>query len=173
MKTLRLLLLVLLALLLPFRGALAEVAHCGSGSTGALAGAWAPAGGPSQGNPAFAGHDHHHDDAGHHATPAVHAADPHGHDHDHRHHHDDAHAHGDHASHGGMGFVDDVSGATSLPSAIDACEACSASCASPPLLSAAPAVLPSLPIAGADYPALVAPPPRHASDGPERPPRSC
>ena len=131
MKTVRILLLVLLALVLPLRGALASAAYC--------------AGGPvefSQGASLTHGHS---------------AA--HGLGHDHTHHHGQAarNSDGDTA----------VAGAS-----VDQCNLCTASCSATPFVSDAPAVAAPLKVADAVFPALLAPPPSHPSDGQERPPRS-
>ncbi len=131
-QTLRLLLLALLAVLLPLRGALATAGHCaGSKSPVTLAIA---------------------------ATPG----------------HADVHTHG---AHGG-GAADSVhaqhhaADGEPYTAFADPCALCTATCSNTsfvgtPLSVAAPTAL-----AGASFPALIAPPLRHAAEGPERPPRS-
>lgn len=135
MKVARILLLVLLALVLPFRGALANVAHC--------------AGGPGEfvrSVPAV----HEHGGAAHVHDAHVHAQDP---------GHDQAGAHGD-------------ADKTPAGAAADKCNLCSASCSATPFVSAAPVIAAPLQVADAAFPALLAPPASHPSDGQERPPRS-
>lgn len=133
MKVARYLLLVLLTLVLPLRGAMANIACC-SGELPGLGVAVAQA--------------HHHVDA----APADSANDGH-------------HEHHDHAN--------DGAGHDGRSGPSDKCHACTASCSAASIVSAMP-VLP-MPAASADvvFPSLLAPPPSHASEGQERPPRSC
>lgn len=133
MKVARILLLTLLALVLPLRGALAGIACC-AGDLAELEQAVAQV----HGHPGEA-----HGDAAH------------------AHHHD----HGDAAAEPG-----DTHGASGP---YDKCHACTASCSAVSLIGALP-VIPTPPAAaGVVFPALSAPPPSHASEGQERPPRSC
>lgn len=141
MKLARHLLLVLLALVLPLRSALAAIDCCSDAMS-------AP-------GPAVAQvHEHaaHADGA-----PAHPGADAH-----HEHHgHDTAEQ-------------PPMDGTPDPSATCHACTAsCAASCSAVSLLSDMP-VLP-LPGAGADivFPSLLTPPPSHASEGQERPPRSC
>ncbi|MBL8278137.1 MAG: hypothetical protein JNL93_15670 [Pelomonas sp.] len=133
MKFARCLLLVLLTLVLPLRGAMANIACC----SGEL---------PGFGVPVAQAHDH--------ADVSASDAATGGH-HDHHDHDEDSPGHN----------------GRSDPS--DKCHACTASCSAASIVSAMP-VLP-MPTASADvvFPSLLAPPPSHASEGQERPPRSC
>lgn len=132
MKVARFLLLVLLALVLPLRGALANIACC----SGDLAG----------------------------VDLAITQVHDHG---------ASAHADGAQDAHHAHAHDDDGAGAEANPCAPDKCHACTAACSAAPIVSALP-VLP-LPAASGDvvFPALLTPPPSHASERQERPPRSC
>lgn len=149
MKTVRVLLLVVLAMLLPLRGALAEVAHCvGMPDTASTAAALASP-----------------------EARSVPDADA-GHEHENEHEH-----HGDHPAQPDAVMVADAG--TAAPAAhdhvagsVDKCHLCTASCASTPFMSAPPTVAEPMPVAGARYPSLTAPAPSHPSEGQERPPRS-
>lgn len=133
-KTLRILLLALLAALLPLRGALATAGHC--------------AGSKNQ------------------VTLAVAAAPGHA----------DVHTHG---AHGG-GAADSVHAQHHVASAdgepstafADPCALCTATCSNTSFVSTPLSVAAPTALAGASFPALIAPPLRHAAEGPERPPRS-
>lgn len=145
MKAARYLLLVLLTLVLPLRGALANIACC-SGDLAGWDGVMAQA--HDRMDHAVAhdmggGHHDHHDHPGNPEQPSAHAHD--GHD----------------------------AGPDGQSAASDKCHACTASCSAASVLGSMP-VLP-MPAASADvvFPALLAPPPNHASEGQERPPRSC
>ena len=133
MKAARFLLLVLLAVLLPLRGALADVAHCATGSATTAADVSAPLAPPG----------------------------PHG----------DAHATGHHhaieASQAPAGHLQ-----AGEAHAADNCNLCTVSCSTTPFASAAPSLTAPASIAAGPYPALIAPPPSHSSEGQERPPRS-
>jgi len=52
------------------------------------------------------------------------------------------------------------------------CNLCTASCAATPFVSSAPATAVPLSLVATSFAALTAPPSSHASEGPERPPRS-
>lgn len=141
MKTFRLLLLVLLALVLPFRGALANVAYC-AGGPGALEHAVSQ---PHDHGPAQGDHDGHHE---HHEHAADHAAD-----------------------HASVGSAPGEAADPSAGGSVDRCNLCSASCSATPFVSAPPDLPTPVVVAQAAYPALCAPPPSHPSEGQERPPR--
>jgi hypothetical protein len=130
---LRVLLLVLLALLLPVRGALAGASPCASSARAAHAHAEAHA------------HAHAHAVGGSHGVQA-----------------DTRHAHHHGASTGGEQFS----------GAVDPCSLCAASCSATPFVSEPLSMALPMAAAGAPFPAFVAPPPSHGTDGPERPPRS-
>lgn len=130
-KLLRIWLLVLLAVLLPIRGAMAAAMVCPP-----------PAGAPVQQLGSHGG-DHGHGDHGH-AEPG--------------HAHSAADAAADHAHAAG--------------SADNKCNMCSASCATPPVPSAAGGLAAPLDLASAAFPDLPAPAPSFLSDGQERPPRT-
>lgn len=130
MRTFRILLLVLLTMLLPLRGALAEVAHCSGNSSEESY--------SLQSSPSDEGTSHHTDENLHGVTEQVVQASP-----------------------------DDVGA-----SALDPCNLCTASCASPSFLTAPPSMVQSLSVAETRYPALDAPPESHTSEGQERPPRT-
>ena len=132
-KSVRILLLLLLVVVLPFRGVLAQVVHC-AGNANEIA--------QVAGTAHVHEGGHHHGDEGHHAHP----------DHD------------------AQGAVDDASGPSATT--VDPCNLCAASCASPPILMAPPALVPSPLVTASAYPALDAPPPSHLSEAQERPPRS-
>jgi hypothetical protein len=128
-KLLRIWLLVLLAVLLPVRGAMAAAMACPP-----------PASAAAQQLGAHASHghaSHGHDEAGHSHGGDHAAADP-------------AHAAGP----------------------ADKCNMCSASCATPPVPSAAGGLAAPLDLASAAFPDLPAPAPTFLSDGQERPPRT-
>ncbi|MFZ5548737.1 MAG: hypothetical protein ACOZJX_08585 [Pseudomonadota bacterium] len=144
MKLLRVWLLVLLTVLLPIRGGMAAAMLCPPAGAAGPAGLMQHQGGHGHG----VGHE------------SGHGSD-----------HEGDHAHGHHAAHGG------AAGAGTDPAAhahADGCDLCSASCACPPLPSAAVSGVPEprgLKSAGAPDP--VAPAPRFLSGGLERPPRSA
>lgn len=153
MKSVRILLLVLLTLVLPWRGALAQVVHC-AGTANEMTHAVVAAPGHDGGH--HGGHD-----GGHDAGPAD--------------GHPGAHHHGDDgrqvpADQGAPGAVADAGDPPAT--AADACDLCTASCASPPILMAPPVLLSSPVVAASAFPALDAPPPSHHSEAQERPPRS-
>jgi len=131
-KTFRILLLVMLTVLLPLRGALAVTGHC--------------AGSKNQVTLAVA------------ATPG----------------NADIHTHG---AHGGVA-ADSVHAqhhaADGEPSTAfaDPCVLCTATCSNTSFVSTPLSVAAPTALAGASFPALIAPPLRHAAEGPERPPRS-
>ncbi|CAN7166976.1 hypothetical protein LJR039_000214 [Pseudorhodoferax sp. LjRoot39] len=130
MKLLRIWLLVLLAVLLPVRGAMAAAMACPPPASAPVQQLGADAGGHGHGN-------HGHDEAGH-AQGADNAAADH------------AHAAGP----------------------ADKCNMCSASCATPPVPSAARGLATPLDLASASFPDLRAPAPTFQSDGQDRPPRT-
>ena len=145
MKTVRVLLLVVLAMLLPLRGALAEVVHCvGMPETTSAVATESEPGTMPEAEPVH--HDHGHD---HHAP----AGEP---------------ELGMSADVGTAATAahDHFSGS------FDKCHLCTASCASTPFISAPPTVAEPMPVAAARYPSLTAPVPSHPSEGQERPPRS-
>lgn len=129
-KLLRIWLLVLLAVLLPVRGAMAAAMACPPPASAA-----AQQLGAQAGNHGHASHGH--DEAGHSHGGDHAAADP-------------AHAAGP----------------------ADKCNMCSASCATPPVPSAAGGLAAPLDLASAAFPDLPAPTPTFLSDGQERPPRT-
>lgn len=134
-RTVRILLLVLLAVLLPVRGALAGAGHC-AGSPDAVVQVVAAA----------QAHSDAHAHGGHGAAPAdaVHAAH--------------------HAS---------PAGGEDLSASADPCTLCTATCSATPFLGEPVAMPMPLAAAGTSFPALAAPPSCHATEGPERPPRSA
>nr|WP_145547867.1 hypothetical protein [Variovorax boronicumulans] len=135
-KLLRLWLLVLLALLLPIRGAMAAAMVCPP-----------PAG------------------------AAVQQLEEHGGDHGHG-----GHGHGDHghaeAGHAPGGTDVAADHAHAAGSADNKCNMCSASCATPPVPSAAGGLVAALELASAPFPDLPAAAPTFLSDGQDRPPRT-
>jgi hypothetical protein len=147
-KTVRICLLLLLAVLLPVRGAVAAAMLC------------APAGVGAPGEPRMgAQHPAHamgHHAMGHHAMghqgdgADAHAAHP-------------AVLHGDGLSSGGD---PDASGPE------DRCTLCAAFCSLTPLVGSAPGLFVTQALPAASFPALSAPVPSFLSDGQERPPRS-
>ncbi len=148
MKILRFWLLMLLAVLLPIRGAVSAAMMCppaGVGTQSEVRGMNHPMGHSSvhHGEPAMAGH---HDHAAH-----------------------------DHGSHGNPATVD-AAGAddqgTGPTGSVDKCNVCSAFCSVTPLVSSALTVLEPLASAPTVFPALSAPVPAFLSDGQDRPPRS-
>ena len=170
MKTARLLLLVLLAVLLPLRGALAEVAHCAGmpnepvrmvshSQVHVEAGA-----ADTQHDPAV--HDATHEHASHEHVSHPHAA------HDAAAHHEATHGHETGAGHDPHETAATHAHAPGDADAADRCNLCSASCSATPVLSALPQLAAPLPLAAAPFPAFDAPAPSHASEGQERPPRS-
>ena len=165
MKTARLLLLVLLAVLLPLRGALAEVAHC-AGMPNEPVRMLSPSQLHAEASTADPRHDpavHHatHEDASHHHASFDTAA-----------HHEATHVHEADAGHDPHPLADHAHG-TGDADAADRCNLCSASCSATPVLSALPQLAAPLPLAAAPFPAFHAPAPSHASEGQERPPRSA
>jgi hypothetical protein len=131
-KLLRIWLLVLLAVLLPIRGAMAAAMACppaGSVPLQQLVGAHAD------------GHAHGN--------------------------HGDGHAQAGHAHGGGDTAADHAHAAGP-----DQCNMCSASCATPPVPSAAGGLASPLDLTSAPFPDLPAPAPTFLSDGQERPPRT-
>lgn len=143
MKLLRIWLLVLLAVLLPVRGAMAAAVLC------------APAGMGQHGDLRVAGADHGHA----HADPQAHDAGAHDHA-DQGIGHGVDHEHGSSAHHG-----HDASGQ-------DRCSLCSACCASPPLLSTPAGIVAPTALSAVSFPTFSAPAPTFLSDGQERPPRT-
>lgn len=142
-KTVRICLLLLLAVLLPVRGAVAAAMLCAPADVG-------PPGEPRMGaqHPA---HAMGHHAMGHHGDGAdAHAAHP-------------AVLHGDGLSSGGD---PDVS------SPQDRCTLCAAFCSLTPLVGSAPGLFVPQVLPAASFPALSAPVPTFLSDGQERPPRS-
>ena len=142
-KTVRLCLLLLLAVLLPARGAVAAAMLC------------APAGVGAAGEPRISSHPpshamgHH--AMGHHGDGAdTHAAHPAG-------------LHGDGLSSGGD---------ADASSPQDRCTLCAAFCSLTPLVGSAPGLFVPQALPAAPFPALSAPVPSFLSDGQERPPRS-
>ncbi|WP_374673031.1 hypothetical protein [Ideonella sp.] len=137
MKTVRLLLLVLLALVLPMRGALANVTWCMDRDHGT-------------GHAVSTPHEH----------GSAHGAEGHA--------HGDEHVHADHLL--------PATPAAGADATDDPCaehgSVCAASCGAPPIMSAPPAVLAPMATAATSYPAFIAPPPSHPSEGQERPPRA-
>lgn len=152
-KSLRPWLLLLLAVLLPVRGAMAAAMLC------------PPAGTGSPAEVVVAGHDHAahghaaHDHAGH--DPAGHARAGHA-----------------HAAPADIGPTD-VSGSepgstapSAAPALQDDCDLCSALCSVPTLLGSPPAFAAPHTLRAATLPDPGAPAPSFLSSGPERPPRS-
>ena len=150
----RLWLLLLLAVLLPFRGALAAAMPCMSAGEG--------------------GH-------GMAQMMGAHAQPENGHGHDHGNDHHRGHDQGHGQVHGAGPHVPDAADAQHVghasahhdPSAPDQCSACSACCASPSLPSAPMGIDEPAVLAAVSFPAFSAPEPSFQSDGPERPPRSA
>jgi hypothetical protein len=157
-KTVRICLLLLLAVLLPVRGAVAAAMLC------------APAGVGAPGEPRMgAQHPAHamgHHAMGHHAM----GLHPIGH-HAIGHQGDGADAHAAHPAvlHGdGLSSVGDPD--ASGPQ--DRCTLCAAFCSLTPLVGSAPGLFVPQALPAASFPALSAPVPSFLSDGQERPPRS-
>lgn len=142
MKAVRICLLVLLAVLLPVRGAVAAAMLCPVGSTGMQS--------------ELRMHEH----------PASHEAMDHGMAHDHAQHQHDAgnHQHG----HAGAGHHGDIQG----HSTSDKCNMCSAYCSLTPMVSGVPTLPEPVGSAAIKFPNLSSPAPTFLSDGQERPPRS-
>lgn len=151
MKMLRVCLLLMLVVLLPWRGAVAAAMLC------------PPASMP-------ASHDAHSEHS-HHDAPAATAvdgpADLQAEHHEHQGHHDHAYLIADEAS-----DTQQAPDNTPPPAADGKCQLCAATCA----LSTLPAPAPGLPqppaVAASAFPPLVAPAPDFLSSGQERPPRS-
>jgi len=140
------LLLMLLAMVLPFRGALAGVTHCAGASSRLIHAVATP----------------QHADVHQHADAHQHAV---------AHHHDAAHHH-QQAQPGSQDPGASAQAGDASASMSDPCNLCTASCASPPILAAPLTLAQPQPVAASPYPALDAPPPSHPSEGQERPPRS-
>lgn len=143
-KTVRLCLLLLLAVLLPVRGAVAAAMLCAPAGVGAL-------GEPRMGSHSPLATGHH--AMGHHAMG---------------HHGDVADAHAAHPAvlHGDGPSDPDAS------SAQDRCTLCAAFCSLTPLVGSARGLFVPQALPAASFPALSAPVPSFLSDGQERPPRS-
>ena len=156
----RLWLLLLLAVLLPFRGALAAAMPCMSAGGGGHGMAQMMGAHAQPGNGHGHGHDHG-DYQGRHQGHAQAHGPVHG---------GGAHAQGVEASHP---TAHDPASAHHDPSAPDKCSACSACCASPSLPSAPMGIDEPAVLAAVSFPAFSAPEPSFQSDGPERPPRSA
>lgn len=140
-KMMRICLLVLLAVLLPVRGAVAAAMLCPIGETGTRT--------EVNLDGQAIGH-HHHAAAGHHDAGDQHPlADapsaPHGHD---AGHHPDA-----------------------TSSGVDKCNLCAAFCSVTSMVSSSPTVLLPRVVSAVRFPALSAPPSTFVSGGQERPPR--
>lgn len=150
MKTVRVLLLVVLAMLLPLRGALAEVAHCVGmpDTTPAVAAATAS------------------------GSTSVSEAEPVHHDHGHDNHTSTAEPELGMSADGAAGATGAAAAHDHLAGSVDKCHLCTASCASTPFMSTPPTLAEPMPVAAARYPSLTAPVPSHPSEGQERPPRS-
>ncbi|MEF7612342.1 hypothetical protein V4F39_00375 [Aquincola sp. MAHUQ-54] len=142
MKPWRIWLLLLLAVLLPARGAVAAAMLCPVAGSG------------MQLELAMSGHP-----AGHEAMDHAMA-----HDHSDSHGHASAHAHGTEASNDGHAAHEHAGS--------EACNACSAYCSATPLVSAMPTLAAPLDPAAVKFAELAAPPPSNVSDGQERPPRT-
>ncbi|MET0518529.1 MAG: hypothetical protein ABW005_06805 [Burkholderiaceae bacterium] len=156
MKTVRLCLLLLLALLLPFRGAVAAAMPCAMVNHGQMTTPeLLPQTGDERADPQSMASGHEPAGIDMDMDMAQHSAHSMDGDADHR---DGGADHGQHdhgtSSHG------------------DKCNLCSASCALTPLLSAMPTLHPPLALAAAGFPAPAVPGPSFLSDGQERPPRS-
>lgn len=66
-----------------------------------------------------------------------------------------------------------ASGGDTSSAPADPCTVCTATCSTTSFLSEPLSVASPLAAAGTPFPDLVAPPPSHATEGPERPPRSA
>lgn len=147
MKALRLFVLLLLAVLLPLRGAVAATMVCAEM-------------GQSSGVGSAAGKAHHgiHGDHAQLTGPARGAA----------------HAHG--ANYAGpvadAGLLDAAGQDGGTSSSSDTCHICASGCHAAPLAAAAPVVAGPVMTAKVFFPAISAPAPAFQSDGQERPPRS-
>lgn len=164
MKALRVGLLVLLAVLLPLRGAMAAAMGCPPAAVG-LSGEMPAAAhsGHADGRPGATerGHDRGEHDLGEHDRGM------HGHGaHDHGLHSQGTHDHGV-PDHGLTVHADDASAADP-----DTCNLCAAFCALTPLVDSRPPSLPAFDAAATRFPAWSAPPPRFVSGGQDRPPRN-
>lgn len=144
MKTLRIGLLVLLAVLLPFRAAVAAAMLCPPAKGNA----------PDMAMVAWAGTGHHLKDAG--GTAWHDPADPHM-------HHAEMH-HAERAS------ADEASG---HHDGFDKCNLCCDLCSMTPLISTLPSIPAPPYLSSLSFPGLSASAPSFLSDGQERPPRSC
>lgn len=133
-KTVRILLIVLLAVLLPVRGALAGAGHCAGSKdfTQAIAAA------------------HVHTEVPQHGEQG------------------DEHADTGHAPHHSSSTDTEQYSASGDP-----CTVCTATCSATSLLSEPLTMVSPIAMAGTSFPALIAPPPSHTAEGPERPPRSA
>ena len=142
MKTLRICLLVLLAVLLPVRGAVAAAMLCSPTSMSGHSQAQALSHVPS------AEHAHHHESmmAAADEAPA----------HDHASHHADEGAAGGHHNDGSM----------------EKCNLCCAFCTLAPMVSSLPSLPSPIDLSVISFPDLSAPAASFLSDGQERPPRS-
>lgn len=147
MKALRLFVLLLLAVLLPLRGAVAATMVCAEM-------------GQSTGGVSAAGKAHH----GMHGDHAQLAGPAHG----------AAHAHGaDHAGPGADAEMLDAAGQDGgTPSSSDTCHICASGCHAAPLAATAPVVLGPAMTAKVVFPTLCESVPDFQSDGQERPPRT-
>jgi ABC-type Zn2+ transport system substrate-binding protein/surface adhesin len=141
-KSWRIWFLLLLAVLLPVRGAVAAAMLCPVAGSG------------MQLELAMEGHS-----SGHEAMDHAMA-----HDHSGSHDHASSHEHGTEASHDGHAGHDHAG--------TEGCNACSAFCSATPLLSAMPSLAEPLDPAAVKFAELSAPPPSNVSDGQERPPRT-
>jgi len=149
-KTLRLCFLLLLAALLPLRGAVAAAMLCPPAGVGTSAEAGVSTSAEVLAMGLATGHamDHH---AAADATAASHADGSHG-----------------PGSHDGSSQAH----ASHDQGAPDKCNLCAAFCSLTPMLGSPPTLPPSLPAATTAFPALSAPVPIFLSDGQDRPPRS-
>jgi hypothetical protein len=142
LKTLRICLLVLLAVLLPVRGAVAAAMLCSPASMSGHSQAQA------QGQMPSAEHAHHHE--------SMMAAADEGPAHDHAGHHHDEGAAGGHHNGGSM----------------EKCNLCCAFCTLAPMVSSLPSLPSPIDLSVISFPDLSAPSASFLSDGQERPPRS-
>ena len=155
MKRLRLWLLVVLAVLLPIRGAVAAAMLCppmGSGGhTQRVITGHQPAAAEH-----LAAHEHEHENEHEHE-----------HAHEHGHGHQQAHEPPPH-HHGQAGHHDEQQS----PSAADECNLCAAFCSVTPVLSSLPTIAVPPRLSTVTFPDLAAPNPSFFSGGQDRPPRT-
>lgn len=145
MKSLRALVLIVLAVLLPVRGAFAGAMACANAG-GSRAVAVAHEAMP---------HDHAASHGGHAAVM----------------HHGESH-HGE--NHDGAGTADgDHDGQPPTVHAAATCQFCASGCCMASLVASVPALGPAPLTAVASFPPLLVPAPAFESGGPERPPRPC